>query len=469
MNYSEAVRYLLSLGGELAAPTQAAAAKFDLENIRTLAQRLGHPQQAYPSVHIAGTNGKGSTAAMLESIFRAAGLRAGLYTSPHLERINERIRIAGEPISDEAFAAEFTRLHRLIEELLASGGLRAHPTYFECLTAMAFEHFARERVDFAVFEVGLGGRLDATNIITPEAAVITQIDFDHEAFLGHSIAEIAAEKAGILKPGIPVVSAAERPEARAVIARRATELGCALVEVDAAYRIENESSAGGCFRATIREAASGWNLGIAVPLPGRFQLRNALAAAATARILAARGFTIEDAAISRGLSSVQWPGRLEKLQERPAVYLDGAHNPAGARELAAFWQEHLEGRRIHLVYGALRDKAVDEVAGILFPRAATVILTEPPTKRAISAQLIARMTDHLAPRVEVAADPEEALDRALALAAPQDAVFVAGSLYLVGALRRYWFLRARRDVIPRSGLGDEESRSKDLPRLQRTQ
>src|SRR5260370_14951584 len=193
---------------------------------------------------------------MLESIFRAGGLRAGLYTSPHLERINERIRIAGEPISDEAFAARFTHLHRLIEELLASSGLRAHPTYFECLTAMALDHFARERVDFAVFEVGLGGRLDATNIITPEAAVITQIDFDHEAFLGHSIAKLPPEKAGILKPGIPVVSAAERPEARAVIARRATELGCALVEVDAAYRVQNESSPPGCFRPTPPEPAS---------------------------------------------------------------------------------------------------------------------------------------------------------------------------------------------------------------------
>src|SRR5258708_23580319 len=187
MNYSEAVRYLLSLGRELAAPAQPAAAKFDLENIRTLAKRLGNPQQTYPSVHIAGTNGKGSTAAMLESILRAAGLRTGLYTSPHLERINERIRIAGEPISDEEFAAACTRIHRLIEELLASGELRAHPTYFECLTAMAFDHFARARVDFGVFETGLGGRLDATNIVTPEVSVITQIDFDHEAFLGHSI------------------------------------------------------------------------------------------------------------------------------------------------------------------------------------------------------------------------------------------------------------------------------------------
>src|SRR3989442_14484358 len=443
MNYEAAVRYLLSLGRELAAPTQAAAAKFDLENITVLAERLGRPDRAYPSAHIAGTNGKGSTAAFLESILRHAGFRTGLNTSPHLERINERIRISGKELSDQAFAESLTRIQALIEELLPAGKLRAHPTYFECVTAMAFEHFARERVDFAVFEVGLGGRLDATNIIPPEAAVITQIDFDHEAFLGHSIAEIAAEKAGILKPGIPVVSAAERPEARAVLARRAAELGCALVEVDAAYRVENESSAGGCFRATLREAASGWRLGVAVPLPGRFQLRNALAAAAVARILAARGFAIEDAAISRGLSSVQWPGRLEKLQDRPAVYLDGAHNPAGARELAAFWREHLNGRRIHLVYGALRDKAVDEVAGILFPRAAAVILTEPPTTRAISAQLIAQMTDHLAPRVEVAADPEESLDRSLAPAAPQDAAFPAGSLYLVGALRRYWFQHAQ--------------------------
>ena len=442
MNYTEAVRYLLSLGRELAAPTQAAAAKFDLENIRTLANRLGNPQQAYPSVHVAGTNGKGSTAAMLESILRAAGLRAGLYTSPHLERINERIGIAGDSISDEDFAAEFTRLQRLIEELLASGELRAHPTYFECVTAMAFDHFARERVDFAVFEAGLGGRLDATNVITPEVAVITQIDFDHETFLGHSIQEIAAEKAGIIKPGIPVVSAAGRPEARAVIARRAAAQGCALIELDGAYRIENESSVGGCFRATIREVASGWNLVITLPLRGQFQLRNALTAVAVAQILAARGYAISDAAISGGLASVHWPGRLEKLQDRPAVYLDGAHNPAGARELAAFWQEHFEGRRIHLVYGALRDKAVDEVAGILFPRAATVILTEPPTTRAISAQLIAEMTDHLALKVEVIAEPEEALERALALAAPYDVVFVAGSLYLVGAVRRHWFMRA---------------------------
>src|SRR5215472_13051905 len=187
MNYDAAVRYLLTLGRELAAPTQAAAAKFDLENISVLAERLGRPDRAYASAHIAGTNGKGSTAAFLESMLRHADFRTGLYTSPHLEIINERIRINGKEIGDESFAEVFTRLQASIEELLAARKLRAHPTYFECVTAMAFECFARERVEFGVFEVGLGGRLDATNILSPTATIITRIDFDHENFLGHSL------------------------------------------------------------------------------------------------------------------------------------------------------------------------------------------------------------------------------------------------------------------------------------------
>src|SRR6266849_10625830 len=199
MNYESAVRYLLSLGRELAAPTQAASAKFDLENITVLAERLGRPERAYPSVHIAGTNGKGSTAAFLESILRHAGFRTGLNTSPHLEKINERIRVNGAEISDYDFAETFTRIQAQIEQLLAAGKLRAHPTYFECVTAMAFEYFARAHVDFGIFEVGLGGRLDATNILTPAISVVTRVDFDHENFLGHSLREIAAEKAGILK------------------------------------------------------------------------------------------------------------------------------------------------------------------------------------------------------------------------------------------------------------------------------
>src|SRR5436190_2107750 len=180
MNYHAAVRYLLTLGRELAAPTQAAAAKFDLENITVLAERLGRPDRAYPSAHIAGTNGKGSTAAFLESILRQAGFRTGLNTSPHLERINERIRVGGEEINDAGFAETLTRIQQVIEGLLADGGLRAHPTYFECVTAIAFQYFAEARVDFGVFEVGLGGRLDATNILSPTISVITSVDFDHE-------------------------------------------------------------------------------------------------------------------------------------------------------------------------------------------------------------------------------------------------------------------------------------------------
>src|SRR5262244_2744601 len=214
MNYESAVRYLLSLGRELAAPTQASAAKFDLENITVLAERLGRPDRAYPVVHIAGTNGKGSTAAFIERILRQAGFRTGLNTSPHLERINERIRINGEEVSDQIFAKTFTRVQEVIEELLAAGRLQAHPTYFECVTALAFEVFARERVEFAVVEVGLGGRLDATNIVRPQVSVITRIDFDHENYLGHSLAEIAGEKAGILKPQAPAVFAPQLSEAR---------------------------------------------------------------------------------------------------------------------------------------------------------------------------------------------------------------------------------------------------------------
>lgn len=452
MNYAEAVRYLLSLGRELGAPTQPFPPKFDLANIRALAGRMGNPERAFRSVHVAGTNGKGSTAALMESILRAAGLRTGLYTSPHLERINERIRIDGEPIADDEFAAAFTRLQGLIEELLANGALRIHPSYFECLTAMAFAVFREKRVDVAVVEVGLGGRLDATNIVVPEVAVITQIAFDHETFLGHAIEEIAAEKAGIFKPGVPVVSAAERLEARAVIARHAKQLGCPLVELDSAYRIENEMASATGSSARFREISSDWTLDVNIPLRGRFQLRNALTAVAAIRQLAtgdlfrksSAGSGIDNATISRGLAAVYWPGRLELLQERPTVYLDGAHNPAGARELAAYWDANFAGRRIHLVYGALRDKAVDEVAGILFSRAATVVLTEPPTSRAISARQLAEMTDHFSARVEVISDPEAALEHAMELAAPQDVIFVAGSLYLVGALRHYWF--ARMDV-----------------------
>jgi dihydrofolate synthase / folylpolyglutamate synthase len=441
MTYEESVQYLLSLGRELASPRQASVAKFDLKNTTVLCEHLGQPQREFQSVHLAGTNGKGSTSAMLDSILRAAGLRTGLYTSPHLERINERIRVDGKDISDEEFAAAFTRVQKGIEELLASSRLAAHPTFFECVTAIAFVHFAAARVEFAVCETGMGGRLDATNILLPEVAVITQIDFDHENYLGHSIEEIAGEKAGIIKPGARVVSAAEHLIARVVIRRRCAEQSAFLVEIENAYYLEDVTARDGCFSFTAIAYDSGARVPIALRLPGRFQVRNALTALAASRMLAERGAPIDDAAIAQGLAATKWPGRLERIGERPEIWVDGTHNPAGAREVAVFWEQFLPGKNIILIYGAMRDKAVDEIAGLLFPKASTVILTAPAQSRAISAPLLAEMTDHYARRFEATPNPVQALDRALELAAPEDVIFITGSLYLVGELRHEWLAR----------------------------
>ena len=457
MNYEESVRELFSLGKELAAPRQPArfasgalaatssvvpVQKFGLENITILAEDLGQPHRALPCVHIAGTNGKGSTAAMLESILRAAGIRTGLYTSPHLERINERIRIDGENISDQDFAAAWTGVRSSIESLMATGRLAAHPTFFECVTAMAFLAFASHHADFAIYEVGMGGRFDATNIVNPEVAIITPIDYDHENYLGHSIEEIAAEKAGIIKANAKVVSAAQRPEARAVIARRSAEMNARLVEVDESWHIEDMKVSGGFYSAAATFAQSPPKLTIAPALPGRFQVQNALTGATAARLLAERGFPVSDEAIARGIATVRWPGRLERISERPDVFLDGTHNPAGARQLLSFWEENFDGRRIFLVYGAMRDKAVDEIASSLFSRAEVVIFTMPRQSRAISASHLSEITGHFAKKSIVVPDPEEAVVRAIELADPEDVIFATGSLYLVGDIRGLWHGRA---------------------------
>src|SRR5262249_9340733 len=276
MNYRQSLKYLFSLGRELAAPTQAAAAKFDLENISILAAALGHPEKKYRSVHIAGTNGKGSTAAFAESILRTAGIKTGLYTSPHLERINERIRLDGEEISDEEFAESFTKIRTLIEELLAQARLRAHPTFFETVTAVAFEHFAKVGVEIAVFEVGLGGRLDGTNILVPDVRVITKVDFVHENFLGHSLGEIAGEKDGIIKRGRPLVLAEQKIQAREVILKRAEELNAAVCETEKEFQATEIEMHEGCACAEVLEERSGASFRVAPKLRGRFQLENAI-------------------------------------------------------------------------------------------------------------------------------------------------------------------------------------------------
>jgi dihydrofolate synthase / folylpolyglutamate synthase len=454
MKYDQAVHQLFSLGKELAAPRQPALSsaqgarvqKFGLDNISRLAECLGRPHLAVPSVHIAGTNGKGSTAAMLESILRAAGLRTGLYTSPHLERINERIRINGENISDHDFAAAWTPVHSTIESLLAAGELPAHPTFFECITAMAFVAFASHAVQFAIYEVGLGGRLDATNIVVPEVAIITPVDFDHENYLGHSIELIAAEKAGIIKPGGLVVSASQRPEARAVIGEQSARMKARLVEIDSAFHLEDQQNCGGLHSAIAvsTNPQKSLSLKLAPALAGAFQIQNAHTAATAAVLLGERGFPVDPAAIERGVATAKWPGRLERLAQHPALYLDGTHNPSGARELLKFWNENFATGKIYLVYGAMRDKAVDEIAGLLFPHAEVVILTEPRQPRAISAPLLAEMTGHHAEQIEIVRDPAAALERALALARPDGAVFATGSLYLAGDLLSYWHQRQNR-------------------------
>jgi len=452
LTYSQAVQRLEWLGHE------GRSLKWDLNNVRTVLERLGHPERRFASVHIAGTNGKGSVAAMVESILRAAGpsaslginYRTGLYTSPHLERINERIALGGASIGDAEFAAAFNAVAEAIESLLAEGALANHPSFFETLTAMAFWHFAQAGVELAVLEVGMGGRLDATNVVTPEVAVITSIDFDHERYLGNSIEQIAAEKAGIIKPGVPVVNAAENPAALEVVVARAAELGAPVVDVGKEYRAEDvKTSNFGRYEFTAC-AADGFRLRLSPSLRGRFQVRNAVTALAVARTLAhlrqvfgglgrrprERDWSIPDQAIVTGVANAYWPGRLELVRREPLVFLDGAHNPAGARQALRFWEEHLAGRRIHLIYGTVREKAVGEIAELLFPPAASVTLAEPASPRAASAETLLRLARALNSNVQVERSPARALELAIEAAARDDVVFVTGSLFLVGDCRR---------------------------------
>ena len=431
LTYPEAVERLLKLGLE------GRKLKWNLESIRAMLERLGHPEQRYSAVHIAGTNGKGSVAAMVASILEQAGYRTGLYTSPHLRRINERIAINGAPIADDDFAAVFARIETLFGTLITEGTLPHNPSYFETLTAMALQHFADSGADAVILEAGLGGRLDATNAVNPAVCAVTSIDFDHERWLGHSIEAIAGEKAGILKPGAPVINAAEHPQAQAIIRNQATKLGVPVIEPDPVVPEKMTSREFGRYEFAVDYG--GVATRISLRLPGRHQVRNALTAVAVARELAQQGWNIPAEAVCEGLRRVRWPGRLQLLrpygESGPLLFLDGAHNPAAARQLAEFWQEHLatgERRRVHLIYGTLRDKAVEEIAELLFPPAASVILTEPHSPRAASVKTLSVLTQDFNPNIELVPAPVQALRRALRVARPEDVILVAGSLYLVG-------------------------------------
>ncbi len=413
MDYPDSVQFLYALGNEIR------TAKLGLDRIRAVLDALGRPQNRCRFVHVAGTNGKGSTCAMIESGLRAAGLRTGLFTSPHLAQPTERIRIDGEPVDAGRFAAAFERVHLAVESLLDAGAIDMHTTYFETVTAMALVIFAEERTDKVVLEVGLGGRLDATNVVRPELCVITPIDFDHEAFLGRSLESIAGEKAGILKPGVPAVFARQRPEAAPVLDARAEKVGAPVARTTG-WQIRNLE----LHPAGSRFEAGQPALFIDCPLAGEHQVENAVTAA-----LALRCLGISDSSIQAGIARTRWPGRLERIFERPEIILDGAHNPAAARALAAYIERFYGARRVRLIYGAMRDKSVAEMGGILFPQAQEVILTAPRQSRAIAPEALRGLVDH--PNLRVAAHIEDALEMP-----PGDAVtFITGSLFLVAEAR----------------------------------
>jgi dihydrofolate synthase/folylpolyglutamate synthase len=385
LTYGEAVSALYALGNEVR------TARLGLARIGAVLARLGDPQQACRFVHVAGTNGKGSVCAMVEAGLRAAGVRTGLYTSPHLVEPLERIQIAGRPVSSQAFADAYA---------------------FESVSARACLLFRDEGANLVVLEVGLGGRLDATNVVNPELCVITRIDTDHQRFLGNTIEEIAAEKAGILKRGVPAVIARQDARAQQVIERHAAEVGAPLLrtqdELPENIRIDRDGSS---FRLDGRE--------LRCPLAGEHQIENAVAAAVALRCL---GSPIE------GIAQARWPGRMERVARQPEIILDGAHNPGGVRALAAYIQRFYSGRRIWLVFGAMSDKSPEESAAVLFPLAHRIIATAPDNARALAPEAI-HGTD-------VTHAVAEAVELVRRHTPPTDVVFITGSLFVVGEARR---------------------------------
>ena len=432
---------MFALGHELA---QRPAHKFDLAHMRVLLQGMDHPERRFPSVLIAGTNGKGSTAATLASILRASGLKTGLYTSPHLVRINERIRIDGKEISDDEFASLHGEVDRVAEKLVERAELPWHPSFFEMMTAIALEHFARERIDLAVLEVGMGGRLDATNVVEPQVSVITDISLDHQKFLGNTVGEIAREKVGIIRPGGVVVTLPQQPEANDVIGNTILELGARAVNAvpyvppvspgSGEYLVPSTELGISIYRYPLQ--VLGEQILVETPLVGRHQLRNVALAIAAAAELSEQGFSsITARSIERGVRETRWPGRFQVIAARPGwpeMVIDVAHNPAGAWALRAGLSERYEDRPLIFVFGAMRDKAISEMTEILFPLAERVIATRPENPRAASPEEIQQAAARTGVEIEAVEDVHHAVERARALAKAGTVVVITGSIYLVG-------------------------------------
>jgi dihydrofolate synthase / folylpolyglutamate synthase len=433
MSYSDAVDGLFSLAGELYAAPGEPRRKFDLEAMRILMEALGNPHHEFQSVLIAGTNGKGSTSATLASILRVAGYRTGLYTSPHLVRVNERIRIDGQDISDDEFAAFYFRVDDCARKLVADGRLPWPPSFFEMMTALAFLAFAEKGVRITVLEVGMGGRLDATNIVEPLVSVITDISLDHMEWLGSTIPEIAREKAGILRANGVLVTLPQHPEANQSIGEAAVALN--VRGVNAADYIPPR----GELRASYPLMVLGEEIAVSSPLAGAHQQRNvALAIAAAVELCNHYSYKLSAAQIAEGIRITRWPGRLERFSKpgRADVLLDVAHNPAGAWALrSALSRIEPKPRAMTVVFGCLKDKAIGEMAQILFPMFDEVVLTEVPSPRTASLEALQVAAGPTGANVLTAPDAEGALAGAFAITPRDGLIAVTGSVYLIGVVR----------------------------------
>ena len=439
MSYAAALDSLHARVGELHAAPGEPRRKFRLEEMRALVEALGHPERRFRSILIAGTNGKGSTAATLAAILKSAGYKCGLYTSPHLVRVNERIRIDGEAIGDEEFARHYFRVDDCAQILVSEGKLPGHPSFFEALTAVAFEAFADAQVDLAVLEVGMGGRLDATNVVEPLISVITDISLDHTEWLGETIPLIAREKAGILRRNGVMVTLPQHPEANRAIGEVAAELDVRGVNAaefvpsaqGTGYRVQGTES-----RNRYALQVMGQTIQVDSPLAGEHQRRNIALAIAAAVELNQQGFSsITPKSIERGVRETHWPGRFQVIAPRPGwpeMVIDVAHNPAGAWALRSALSERYEDRRLIFVFGAMRDKAISEMAEILFPLADRVIATRPENPRAASPEEIQEAAARTGAEIEKVEDVQRAVERARNISDEGTVLVITGSIYLVG-------------------------------------
>ena len=437
MHFAEAVSYLLSLGHE------TLAIKLGLKNIAILLEQLDNPNNRYPAVQIAGTNGKGSTAVMLDAICRAAGIKTGLFTSPHLVSITERIRIAGAQISEEFFSECATSVRSAVEALMevnaqgqtGSSGLTAPPTFFEQVTAIALLAFAEQKVELAILETGLGGRLDATTAAGAQTVGISSIGFDHEKYLGETLQQIAAEKAAIIRRGVTAVIAPQPAEVMRVISERCEATGVSAHVADTKTIIEGFTKTGNAI--VTLETASAVYPKVKLGLRGRHQIENAALALRLAETLGEKGFNIRREAIVLGLEQATHAGRLELMNVVPPLLLDGAHNAAGAKALRAYFDEFVR-RPLTLVFGAMRDKQLHEIGRLLFPPAARLVLTAPDNPRAAKPETLRDIAAEFLPdnRIQTTGSSVEAMKVAREITPHDELICVAGSLYLVGEIRK---------------------------------